>query len=64
MLQKEGLVAGAACGCFAPAPPGFGALVPLPMLGFCQQTADRGWINALVGARLLPLGTLGCWKFC
>jgi hypothetical protein len=32
----------AACGGFAPAPPGFSALMPLPMRALCQQTDERG----------------------
>src|ERR1039457_6285609 len=40
--QKEGWVAGAACGGFAPAPPGFNALVPLPIGSFCEQMAKGG----------------------
>src|SRR5258708_36899174 len=32
----------AGCGGFAPAPPGFSALVPLPMRALCRQTDERG----------------------
>src|ERR1017187_9951501 len=42
VLQEEGWVAGAACGGFAPAPPGFNALVPLPIGSFCKQMAKGG----------------------
>jgi hypothetical protein len=42
VLQEEGWVAGAACGGFAPAPPGFNALVPLPIGSFCKQMAKKG----------------------
>ena len=42
MLEKESWVAGAACRGFAPAPPGFNALVPLPIGGFCEQMEKRG----------------------
>jgi hypothetical protein len=42
MHQKEAWVAGAACRGFAPAPPGFCALVPLPMWALCRQPAERG----------------------
>jgi hypothetical protein len=42
VLQKEGWSPAPACRGFAPAPPGFCALVPLPMRGFCEQMAKRG----------------------
>src|SRR5882757_1819490 len=32
----------AGSGGFAPAPPGFSALVPLPMRALCRQTDERG----------------------
>jgi hypothetical protein len=42
VLQKEAFVAGATCRGFAPAPPGFSALVPLPIRTLCEQIAEGG----------------------
>lgn len=41
LLQEA--MGGEAGGGFSPAPPGFGALVPLPIGSFCEQTAKGGY---------------------
>jgi len=61
VLQKEGWIAGAACGGFAPAPPGFSALVPLPMWGLLPADMDKGMLQhplASVEATESALGLL------
>ena len=41
-LLEQKAMGNAACGGFAPAPPGFSALMPLPIGSLCKQTAKRG----------------------
>src|ERR1017187_5894853 len=41
-LLEQKAMGNAACGGFAPAPPGFSALMPLPIGSSCKQTAKRG----------------------
>jgi len=59
-------VAGAACGGFAPAPPGFSALVPLPIGTFCEQIA-KGGCRGIPLDRSRPLswrsGCLPAWPY-
>ena len=60
VLQQEGM-GGEACGGFAPAPPGFNALVPLPIGGFCKHTA-KGGCRSIPLHRSRPLSrSSGCF---
>jgi hypothetical protein len=41
-LLRQAAMGGEADGGFAPVPPGFSALLPLPIGSFCEQMAKRG----------------------
>jgi hypothetical protein len=41
-LLEQKAMGNAACGGFAPAPPGFSALMPLPIGSFVQADSEKG----------------------
>jgi hypothetical protein len=49
-LLEQKAMGNAACGGFAPAPPGFSALMPLPIGSYCEQIAKGGCRNIPPGS--------------